>query len=87
MLSNEQLAVPRDIGQSIAFADNEHSEVEHLIVEGYVFRNRDLCEPHQRGLKLGRSPGRNLPIIPKENGYSSSQRRASMRDASDFDLN
>ena len=36
MLTHVQVAILRDISQSIAFADDRHGEVEQLIIEGYV---------------------------------------------------
>src|SRR5436309_1239789 len=36
MLTDEQVAILCDIGQSIAFSDDKNGEVEHLIIEGYV---------------------------------------------------
>ena len=52
MLSDEQVAVLCDIGQSIAFADNRHGEVEKLIVEGYVSKDGDIFELTPKGEKL-----------------------------------
>jgi hypothetical protein len=42
MPTHEQVAILRDISQSIAFADDRHGEVEQLIVEGYVMKDGDL---------------------------------------------
>ena len=44
MLKEEELAVLRDIAQSIAFADDMKGEVDRLIKEGYVSKNGDLDE-------------------------------------------
>ena len=52
MLSEEQVAVLCDIGQSIAFADNRHGEVEKLIVEGYVSKDGDIFELTPKGEKI-----------------------------------
>ena len=52
MLSDEQVAVLCDIGQSIAFADDRHGEVEKLIVEGYVSKDGDLFELTPKGEKI-----------------------------------
>jgi len=52
MLSDEQVAVLCDIGQSIAFADNRHGEVEKLIVEGYVSKDGDIFELTPKGEKI-----------------------------------
>jgi hypothetical protein len=52
MLSDEQVAILCDIGQSIAFADDKHGEIESLIVEGYVMKDGDLYELTPKGLKV-----------------------------------
>jgi hypothetical protein len=52
MLSDEQVAVLCDIGQSIAFADDRHGEVEKLIVEGYVTKDGDIFELTPKGEKI-----------------------------------
>jgi hypothetical protein len=52
MLTDEQLAVLCDIGQSVAFADDLHGEVEKLIVEGYVLKDSDLYELTAKGEKV-----------------------------------
>jgi len=52
MLSDEQVAVLCDIGQSIAFADNRQGEVEKLIVEGYVSKDGDIFELTPKGEKI-----------------------------------
>jgi predicted transcriptional regulator len=44
MLREEQVAVLRDIAQSIAFADDVQGEVDRLIKEGYVSKDGDLYE-------------------------------------------
>jgi hypothetical protein len=44
MLKEEELAVLRDIAQSIAFADDMKGEVDRLIKEGYVSEDGDLYE-------------------------------------------
>jgi hypothetical protein len=44
MLKEEELAVLRDIAQSIAFADDIKGEVDRLIKEGYVSKDGDLYE-------------------------------------------
>jgi uncharacterized protein YkvS len=52
MLTDEQLAVLCDIGQSVAFADDLHGEVEKLNVEGYVLKDGDLYELTAKGEKV-----------------------------------
>ena len=51
MCARDQVAILRDISQSIAFADDRHGEVEQLIVAGYVMRDGDLYELTAKGLK------------------------------------
>ncbi|MCP3464005.1 MULTISPECIES: hypothetical protein [unclassified Bradyrhizobium] len=50
MLRDEQLAILRDISQSIAFADDRHGEIEELIIEGYVMKDGDLFELTSKGV-------------------------------------
>jgi hypothetical protein len=52
MLTDEQVAVLCDIGQSVAFAEDLHGEVEKLIVEGYVLKDGDLYELMPKGEKV-----------------------------------
>jgi predicted transcriptional regulator len=52
VLKDEQIAILCDIGQSIAFADDKHGQVEELIVEGYVMKDGDLYELTPKGLKV-----------------------------------
>jgi DNA-binding IclR family transcriptional regulator len=52
MLKEEQVAILRDIAQSIAFADDMHGEVERLIREGYVAKDGDLYELTPKAQKL-----------------------------------
>ena len=51
MLTHDQIAILRDISQSIAFADDRQGQVEQLIVEGYVMKDGDLYELTAKGLK------------------------------------
>jgi hypothetical protein len=50
MLRDEQLAILRDISQSIAFADDKHGEVEELIIAGCVMKDGDLFELTPKGV-------------------------------------
>ncbi|MGY8667305.1 hypothetical protein Q3C01_33805 [Bradyrhizobium sp. UFLA05-109] len=50
MLRDDQLAILKDISQSIAFADDRHGEVEGLIIEGYVMKDGDLFELTSKGV-------------------------------------
>jgi hypothetical protein len=52
MLSDEQIAVLCDIGQSIAFADDRSGELEKLIVDGYVSKDGDIFELTPKGEKI-----------------------------------
>ena len=51
MIRAEQIAILCDIGQSTAFSDEKHGEVQTLIVEGYVLKNGDLYELTPKGQK------------------------------------
>ena len=52
MLSDEQIAIISDIGQSIAFADDKQGQLDDLIIEGYVMKNGDLYELTPKGEKV-----------------------------------
>jgi predicted transcriptional regulator len=52
MLSDSQIAIIRDIGQSVAFADEKQGQVDQLIIEGYVLKNGDLYELTPKGEKI-----------------------------------
>ena len=52
MLNDEQIAILCDIGQSIAFDDDKHGEVEKLIVQGYVMKDGDLYVLTAKGEKV-----------------------------------
>jgi hypothetical protein len=43
MLSDEQIAILCDIGQSVAFSDDRDG-LEQLVIDGYVIKNGDLYE-------------------------------------------
>lgn len=60
MLSERQVAVLCDIGQSIAFADDMHGEIEKLIVEGYVLKDGDIYELTPKGEKVLEERGAGL---------------------------
>ena len=49
MLSDEQIAVLCDIGQSVAFSDDRHGLVQQLVIDGYVTKNGDLYELSAQG--------------------------------------
>jgi hypothetical protein len=42
MLTDAQLAVLCDIGQSVALADDRQSEIDRLMKEGYVTKDGDI---------------------------------------------
>ena len=52
MLTDAQVSVLCDIGQSVAFSDSARGEVEKLIVEGYVLKDGDLYELTAKGEKI-----------------------------------
>ena len=49
MLSDEQITVLCDIGQSVAFSDDRHGLVQQLVIDGYVIKNGDLYERSAQG--------------------------------------
>jgi hypothetical protein len=49
MLTDEQIAVLCDIGQSVAFSDDRQGAVQQLVIDGYVIRKGDLYELSARG--------------------------------------
>ncbi|SEM30656.1 hypothetical protein [Bradyrhizobium sp. OK095] len=44
MLTDAQVAVLCDIGQSMAFSDDEHEELVRLITDGYVDKDGDTFQ-------------------------------------------
>ena len=49
MLTDTQIAVLCDIGQSIAFSDDKRDELLRLIVDGYVQKDGDTYELTAKG--------------------------------------
>jgi hypothetical protein len=49
MLSDEQIAVLGDIGQSVAFSDDRQGLVQQLVIDGCVVKNGDLYELSAQG--------------------------------------
>ena len=49
MLTDAQIAVLCDIGQSIAFSDDKRDELFRLIAEGYVKKDGDTFELTAKG--------------------------------------
>ena len=49
MLIDEQIAILRDIGQSVAFSDDKDGMVQQLVIDGYVVKNGDLYELSAHG--------------------------------------
>jgi len=64
MLRDEQLAILKDISQSIAFADDRHGEIEELIIEGYVMKDGDLFELTSKGVTAIEERGAALADAP-----------------------
>jgi hypothetical protein len=52
MLRDEQVAILCDIGQSIAFDESRHGEVDALVLDGYAVKNGDLYELTAKGEKV-----------------------------------
>jgi hypothetical protein len=51
MIRDDQVAILCDIGQSAAFDDAKHGEVDKLVIQGYVLKNGDLYELTSKGQK------------------------------------
>ena len=66
MLRDEQLAILRDISQSIAFADDKHGEVEELIIAGYVMKDGDLFELTPKGVTAVEEHAAALAGVPED---------------------
>ncbi|MEH2487162.1 hypothetical protein [Bradyrhizobium sp. AZCC 2230] len=49
MLTDAQIAVLCDIGQSIAFSDDKREELFRLIADGYVQKDGDTFELTSKG--------------------------------------
>ena len=52
MLTEAQISVLCDIAQSVAFAADNHPEVDHLVKEGYLMKDGDLYELAPKGEKV-----------------------------------
>ncbi|CAM5331722.1 putative protein OS=Afipia felis OX=1035 GN=BN961_00348 PE=4 SV=1 [Afipia felis] len=52
MLNDEQVAILRAIGSSIAFDDDKKGKVLDLVLEGYVLKDGDLYELTPKGIML-----------------------------------
>jgi len=57
MLDEEQLAILRDIGSSIAFDDDKRGKVTDLVLEGYVKKDGDLYELTPKGMRVVEETG------------------------------
>ncbi len=49
MLSDDQVAILKEIDNSIAFDDAKHGKVAELIIEGYVEKDGDLYRLTAKG--------------------------------------
>lgn len=49
MLTDADIALLCDIGQSIAFSDDRHEELFRLVADGYVQKNGDTYELTAKG--------------------------------------
>jgi coproporphyrinogen III oxidase-like Fe-S oxidoreductase len=49
MLTDAQIAVLCDIGQSVAFSDDKHQELMRLIADGYVEKDGDTFRLTAKG--------------------------------------
>lgn len=61
MLTDADIAVLCDIGQSVAFGDEKRDQLARLIVEGYVEKDGDIFKLTAKGesVVVGRGAGLN----------------------------
>lgn len=52
MLDDEQVAILRAIGSSVAFDDDKQGKVTELVLEGYVLKDGDLYELTPKGFMM-----------------------------------
>lgn len=52
MLNEDQVAILRAIGLSVAFGDDEKGKVTDLVLEGYVLKDGDLYELTPKGIMM-----------------------------------
>lgn len=60
MLTDSQIAILCDIGQSIAFSDPKRGEIDALVIEGYVHKDGDVYELTSKGLQVVTDSGAGL---------------------------
>jgi hypothetical protein len=51
MLTDQQLAILKEIDNSVAFGGDERDEVDRLVIEGYVEKDGDLYQLTPKGEK------------------------------------
>jgi hypothetical protein len=51
MLTDQQLAILKEIDNSVAFGGDERDEVDKLVIEGYVEKDGDLYQLTPKGEK------------------------------------
>lgn len=51
MLTDQQLAILKEIDNSVAFAGDADNEVDTLVIEGYVEKDGDLYQLTPKGEK------------------------------------
>jgi predicted transcriptional regulator len=51
MLTDQQLAILKEIDNSVAFDGDERDEVDKLVIEGYVEKDGDLYQLTPKGEK------------------------------------
>ena len=51
MLTDQQLAILKEIDNSVAFGGDQRDEVDRLVIEGYVEKDGDLYQLTPKGEK------------------------------------
>ena len=51
MLTDQQLAILKEIDNSVAFGGDERDEIDRLVIEGYVEKDGDLYQLTPKGEK------------------------------------
>ncbi len=74
MIRDEQLAILRDISQSVAFADDRQGKVGQLIADGYVMKDGDLFELTAKGVTAVEEHASALGVDDAERAKASPER-------------
>ena len=63
MLTDEQLAILKQINSSIAFDGDERGETDKLVIEGYVQKDGDVFQLTAKGEKALLDNGAHLDAV------------------------